>query len=82
MAAGRPTHLASDTWTQSQFQLEGNANARLMNTLNGSYLQKQYLFLLTLQQIKPNYQKTINKNTLGFRQRCLAKNVHSLKQMY
>lgn len=29
VAAGRPTHLASDTWTQSQLQLEGNANARL-----------------------------------------------------
>lgn len=36
VAAGRPTHPASDTWTQSQFQLEGNANARLKDWLAGS----------------------------------------------
>lgn len=36
MAAGRPTYLASDTWTQSQFQLAGNANARLKDMLFGS----------------------------------------------
>lgn len=33
VAAGRPTHPASDTWTQSQFQLEGNANAGLKDIL-------------------------------------------------
>lgn len=29
VATGGPSHPASDTWTQSQFQLEGDANTRL-----------------------------------------------------
>lgn len=38
VAAGRPTDSASDTRAQSQFQLEGNANARLKDMLFGSLI--------------------------------------------
>lgn len=38
VAAGRPTDSASDTRAQSQFQLEGNANARLKDLLFGSLI--------------------------------------------
>lgn len=36
VAAGRPTHLASDAWTQSRLQLEGDANAGLKEVFTPS----------------------------------------------
>ena len=63
VAAGWPTHLASDSWTQSQFQLEGNANAWLKDMLFGPLYfvglncWKEYLFLPTLLEFQPNDQK-------------------------
>lgn len=66
MAAGRPTYLASDTWTQSRFQLAGNANARLKDMLFGSIFWQpstaEYLFLT---HIAMSYQKTRKKTHLA-----------------
>lgn len=80
MAAGRPTHLASDTWTQSQFQLERNANARLMDMLFGSLsfgnpelLKKIFIFNPHCYKSSPTTKKRNDKNTSGFRQRHHAK---------
>lgn len=78
VAAGRPTHPASDTWTQSQFQLEGNANAGLKDILFIFYFlallsfgspellkKKKYLFF-NPRGLKTKLNKT-KQNTSGFR---------------
>lgn len=86
MAAGRPSHLASDTWTQSQFQLEGNANARLKDvpfgslSFGGPELLKK-IFILN------SYCYTVNpaqlpKSLFSIKRHHAKKKVHSLRQMY
>lgn len=59
VAAGRPTHPASDTRTQSQLQLAGDAHARLKDMLLGS--PNRWIFIVGTHCYKLPKEKA-NKN--------------------